>query len=160
METVLIAMSGGVDSSVAAYLIKQQGYSCIGVTMKFFQRARELGCIRSFRLPLVRSWVWCSVGSVSYTDSITSCDLQAVPHGSSGNSGVDASLMRVRFGLDLAPGIAQVGHSRCLSSEKEYWVGAYRDTYPNAGRFRPAFSFLLPFLRGRIGFGMPCHFSI
>lgn len=33
----LIAMSGGVDSSVAAYLMKEQGHSCIGVTMKLFQ---------------------------------------------------------------------------------------------------------------------------
>jgi len=30
----LIAMSGGVDSSVAAYLTQQQGYECIGCTMK------------------------------------------------------------------------------------------------------------------------------
>lgn len=33
----LIAMSGGVDSSVAAYLMKEQGYNCIGATMKLFQ---------------------------------------------------------------------------------------------------------------------------
>ena len=30
----LIAMSGGVDSSVAAWLMLQQGWDCLGCTMK------------------------------------------------------------------------------------------------------------------------------
>ncbi|MBR4761609.1 MAG: tRNA 2-thiouridine(34) synthase MnmA [Clostridia bacterium] len=36
MKKALIAMSGGVDSSVAAYLTLEAGYECIGVTMKLF----------------------------------------------------------------------------------------------------------------------------
>ena len=31
---VLVAMSGGVDSSAAVCLLKEQGYACVGVTMK------------------------------------------------------------------------------------------------------------------------------
>ena len=30
----LIAMSGGVDSSVAAWLMQQKGYACTGITMR------------------------------------------------------------------------------------------------------------------------------
>ncbi len=34
MDKALIAMSGGVDSSVAAYLMQQAGFDCVGATMR------------------------------------------------------------------------------------------------------------------------------
>ncbi|HWW52450.1 MAG TPA: tRNA 2-thiouridine(34) synthase MnmA [Acidimicrobiales bacterium] len=47
---VLVAMSGGVDSSVAAALMLQQGHDVVGVTLKLWGGAQDSGC--------------CSVGDV------------------------------------------------------------------------------------------------
>lgn len=45
MKKALIAMSGGVDSSVAAFLMNKSGYDCIGVTMKLYDN-EDIGISR------------------------------------------------------------------------------------------------------------------
>lgn len=41
VKKALIAMSGGVDSSVAAVMMRQAGYECVGVTMKLHESGGE-----------------------------------------------------------------------------------------------------------------------
>ncbi len=68
MFKVVVGMSGGVDSSVAAYLLQQQGYEVIGVTMQIWQKDtnvdREDGC--------------CSLSAVE--DARRVCQKLGIPH--------------------------------------------------------------------------------
>jgi len=45
-KSALIAMSGGVDSSIAAYLMKRDGYRCMGATMRLY-RNNDIGLDQS-----------------------------------------------------------------------------------------------------------------
>ncbi len=72
-KTVLVAMSGGVDSSVAAYLLKQQGYNLIGINMKFWT---EDSAISSGHLS-VKDNKCCSIEGVEDARSV--CDALGIP---------------------------------------------------------------------------------
>ncbi|MGN0136461.1 tRNA 2-thiouridine(34) synthase MnmA [Anaerotignum sp.] len=61
MKKALIAMSGGVDSSVAACLMKEKGYTCMGATMKLFYN-EEIG--------LSREHTCCSLADVEDARSV------------------------------------------------------------------------------------------
>jgi len=66
-ERVLVAMSGGVDSSVAAALLVQQGYDVVGATMKLFCHGDD-----------VPDRPCCSLDSVN--DARRICEQLGVPH--------------------------------------------------------------------------------
>src|SRR5882724_2983798 len=68
-QRVLVAMSGGVDSSVAAALLVEQGYDVVGATMKLFcygDVVPDRPCCSSIRSPTPGSWL---TGSGSRTTS-------------------------------------------------------------------------------------------
>jgi tRNA U34 2-thiouridine synthase MnmA/TrmU len=51
---VLVAMSGGIDSTITALMLKDQGYEVIGITMKTWDYA---GSGSSKKKPVVVTWI-------------------------------------------------------------------------------------------------------
>ena len=66
-KTVVAAMSGGVDSSAAAALLKEQGYNVIGITLNVWPR-EETACARTC----------CSITDVD--DARMVCSKLGIPH--------------------------------------------------------------------------------
>jgi tRNA-specific 2-thiouridylase len=54
-ERVVVAMSGGVDSSLAAAILKEQGYEVIGVTMRLWPGEGRGGCCGLEAVEMARS---------------------------------------------------------------------------------------------------------
>ncbi len=51
---VLVAMSGGIDSTVTALMLHEQGYEVVGITMKTWDYAAAGG---SKKKPVVVTWI-------------------------------------------------------------------------------------------------------
>ena len=64
-KTVVVGMSGGVDSSVSALLLKQQGFRVIGMFMKNWEEKDENGLCRS---------------SQDYADVVKVCEQLDIPY--------------------------------------------------------------------------------
>ena len=47
-QTILVGMSGGIDSTVAAYLLKKQGHDVIGIALSFIPAEGEERLSRRF----------------------------------------------------------------------------------------------------------------
>ncbi|HSX14282.1 MAG TPA: tRNA 2-thiouridine(34) synthase MnmA [Chlamydiales bacterium] len=134
--TVVVGMSGGVDSSLSAALLKEQGYTVIGLFMKNWEEADANGVCMASR---------------EYEDVVRTCDLLQIPCYSVNfveeyrNRVFDAFLEDLRQGntpnpdilcnreikfdvflkkaMDLGADFLATGHYACLDDQKRLLKG-------------------------------------
>ena len=149
MNHVVVGMSGGVDSSVAAYLLKQQGFDVVGIFMKNWEENDEDGvCTATADYADVRS-VCETIGIPYYTvnfakeyrDRVFSYFLDEYKKGRTPNPDVLCNCeikfkAFLDFALSTGAGLLATGHYCRLSKEIELLRGLDRgkdQTYFLAG---------------------------
>ena len=137
MNHVVVGMSGGVDSSVAAYLLKQQGFDVVGIFMKNWEENDEDGvCTATADYADVRS-VCETIGIPYYTvnfakeyrDRVFSYFLDEYQKGRTPNPDVLCNCeIKFKAFLDFAmstgAGLLATGHYCRLNEEKLLIRGA------------------------------------
>ena len=149
MDHIVVGMSGGVDSSVAAYLLKQQGFDVVGIFMKNWEENDEDGvCTATADYADVRS-VCETIGIPYYTvnfakeyrDRVFSYFLDEYRKGRTPNPDVLCNCeikfkAFLDFALSTGAGLLATGHYCRLSSDIELMRGLDRgkdQTYFLAG---------------------------
>ena len=137
MNHVTVGMSGGVDSSVAAYLLKRQGFDVVGVFMKNWEESDEDGvCTAAADYADVRS-VCETIGIPYYTvnfaeeyrDRVFSYFLDEYRKGRTPNPDVLCNCeikfkAFLNFALSTGAGLLATGHYCRLSEDKLLMRGA------------------------------------
>ncbi len=137
MDHIAVGMSGGVDSSVAAYLLKRQGFDVVGIFMKNWEENDEYGvCTAAADYADVRS-VCETIGIPYYTvnfakeyrDRVFSYFLEEYRKGRTPNPDVLCNCeikfkAFLDFALSTGAGLLATGHYCRLNSDKLLMRGA------------------------------------